>query len=155
MDMILSEDYRKPFIFFWITLLYRQNNYHKHGVLVHTLKVVYAVLKAKDYRFLAVAFLHDIGKPFVAYQRPKDKLQNIYKFTAHEEKSYEMIKNWSFISDWTKQIVRYHFIITDMKRTKNKDLEKYDKLENIWNNFDQNFQEDLQTFLKYDNFGKI
>ncbi len=147
MDMILNEDYRKPFKFFWITLLFKQNHYHKFGVLLHTLKVVYAVIQAKDYRFLAAAFLHDIGKPFVAYQRPQDKVQGIYKFTAHEEKSYEIIKKWPFISNWTKQIVRYHFVIIDMKRNP--------LLEETWSKFDTKFQEDLQIFLKYDNFGKI
>ena len=93
MDMNLTENYRKPFKFFWITLLFRQNNYHRYGVLLHTLKVFYAVLKAKDYKFVAASLLHDIGKPFVAYQKPSDIAQGIYSFTAHEQKSYEIIKS--------------------------------------------------------------
>jgi len=155
MDMNLTENYRKPFKFFWITLLFRQNNYHRYGVLLHTLKVVLGVIKDNDYRFLAAAFLHDIGKPFVAYQKPSDKEKGIYSFTSHEEKSYDIIKNWPFISDWTKDIVRYHFIILDMKRKKNVEEEKYHKLKNIWNTFDDSFQQDLQIFLKYDSFGKV
>ena len=31
---------------FWETLLFKQNKWHRHGVLIHTLKVVYQVLKA-------------------------------------------------------------------------------------------------------------
>ncbi|MBT6107968.1 MAG: phosphohydrolase, partial [Campylobacteraceae bacterium] len=81
--------------------------------------------------------------------------KGIYSFTSHEEKSYDIIKNWPFISDWTKDIVRYHFIILDMKRKKNKEEEKYQDLKNIWNTFDDSFQQDLQIFLKYDSFGKV
>jgi hypothetical protein len=156
MDMDLIEICRKPIKFFFITLFFRQNNYHKYGVLLHTLKVLYGVLKAKDYRFITVALLHDIGKPFVAYQKPSDKLNKIYSFTAHEEKSYNIIKNIPFISSWTKDIVRYHFLIIDMKRKKeNNEVEGYLKLEKIWNSLSGDFKQDLEIFLKYDNFGKI
>jgi hypothetical protein len=155
MDMSLTENYRRPILFFWITLLYKQNNYHKYGVLLHTLKVFYGVLKAKDYRFLVASLLHDIGKPFVAYQKPTDIKNGIYSFTAHEEKSYQLIKNWFFISHWTKHIVKYHFLILDMKRKKEKDdIENYEKLLKIWNSLDNDFKKDLKTFLKYDNYGK-
>jgi len=42
-----------------------------------------------------------------------------------------------------------------MKRKKNKEEEKYQDLKNIWNTFDDSFQQDLQIFLKYDSFGKV
>jgi len=154
--MITIENYKSKRSFFWITLLFTQNNYHKYGVLLHTLKVVYGVLKDRNYKFLAAAFLHDIGKPFVAYQKPQDKIDNIYSFTNHEEKSYQIIENWLFISDWTKQIVRYHFLIIDMKRKKeNNNIKMFKKLEKDWVNLTPNLQEDLRTFLKYDNYGKV
>jgi hypothetical protein len=156
MDMNLKEISKKRSCkFFFITLFFRQNDYHKHGVSVHTLKVVYKVLIEKDYKFLAAAILHDIGKPYVAYQRPQDIENNIYKFTNHEEKSYEIIKSWPFVSTWTKNIVRYHFIIIDLKRKKENNDKAYIKLEQKWNSFDKKFQEELETFLKYDNFGKV
>ena len=140
---------------FWITVLFKQNNYHKYGVLLHTLKVVYGAIKDKNYKFILPALLHDIGKPFVAYQKPTDIVLDIYSFTNHEEKSYQLIKNWFFISSWTKEIVRYHFIIRDMKRTKEKNnLEKFYILEKTWNSLDENLILDLKIFLKYDDFGK-
>ncbi len=83
---------------FWITLLFKQNEYHKYGVLLHTFKVLYGVLKARDYKFIASALFHDIGKPIVAYQKPEDILVDEYSFTDHEEKSYQIIKNWFFLS---------------------------------------------------------
>ena len=151
----MIENYKTNQKFFWITLLFVQNNYHRYGVLLHTLKVVYGVCKDKNYRFLAAALLHDIGKPFVAYQKSSDKIDGIYSFTSHEEKSYQIIKNWPFVSDWTKQIVRYHFLILDMQRKKNNNINKFKELEEKWVKFTLTFQEDLKTFLKYDNFGKM
>ena len=139
---------------FWITTLFKQNNYHKYGVLLHTLKVAYGAIKDRNYKFIIPALFHDIGKPFVAYQKPTDIPLNIYSFTNHEEKSYQLIKNWFFISDWTKQIVRYHFIISDMQRSKKNNLNKFYKLEKTWNSLDKNLISDLKIFLKYDDFGK-
>jgi len=139
---------------FWITLLFKQNNYHKYGVLLHTLKVMYGAVKDKNYKFIVPALLHDIGKPFVAYQKDTDIPLGIYSFTNHEEKSYQLIKNYSFISQWTKDIVRYHFIIIDMQRCKVNNIDKYNKLNKIWNTLDDNFIKDLKKFLKYDDFGK-
>jgi gamma-glutamylcyclotransferase (GGCT)/AIG2-like uncharacterized protein YtfP len=92
--------------------------------LGHTLKVLYGVLKAKDYKYIAVAILHDIGKPFVAYQDEEDILVGEYSFTDHEEKSYEIVKNWFFLSQWTKNLIRYHYIIRDIKNSKRKGLTK-------------------------------
>ena len=140
---------------FWRTLLFRQNNYHRYGVLLHTLKVLYTVLKTNDYRFIASALLHDIGKPFVAYQDDEDKLTGEYSFTNHEEKSYQIIKNWFFISKWTKNIVRYHYIIRDIRKCKEKNnTTRLKELEESWTQLDNKFINDLETFLKYDDFGK-
>jgi hypothetical protein len=140
---------------FWITLLFKQNKWHKHGVLGHTLKVLYGVLKAKDYKYIAVAILHDIGKPFVAYQDEEDILVGEYSFTDHEEKSYEIVKNWFFLSQWTKNLIRYHYIIRDIKNSKRKGLTKrLARLEKSWATLDKDFIKDLEKFLIYDDYGK-
>ena len=140
---------------FFITLFIKQNNYHKYGVLLHTIKVMYGAFLDKKYKFIVPALLHDIGKPFVAYQKKEDIALDIYSFTNHEEKSYQIIKNWFFISSWTKDIVRYHFLIVDMKRTKEKnDIKKLQRLEKTWNSLSHDLVTDLHIFLKYDEFGK-
>ena len=59
---------------FYITLFIKQNKWHRYGVLLHTFAVAFHILKAKEYKMLAAAFLHDIGKPYVAYQNEKDKI---------------------------------------------------------------------------------
>jgi len=140
---------------FWITLLFKQNKWHKHGVLIHTFKVLFGVLKAKDYRFIAVALFHDIGKPFVAYQDDEDKITGEYSFTDHEEKSYQIVKNWFFLSSWTKKVIRYHYIIRDIKNSKRKGLiKRLERLEKSWEQLDENFIKDLEQFLIYDDYGK-
>ena len=140
---------------FWITLLFKQNKYHKYGVLLHTFKVILAAIKAKDYKFLASALLHDIAKPFVAYIDNKKEDGYGYSFTDHEEKSYQIIENWFFISDWTKDIVRYHYLIRDISKCKDKkNLIRLERLEQSWATLDENFISYLHTFLKYDDFGK-
>ena len=141
---------------FWITLLFKQNKWHKHGVLVHTLKVLFGVVKAKDYKFIAVALFHDIGKPFVAYQDDEDKITGEYSFTDHEERSYQIVKNWFFLSSWTKKVIRYHYIIRDIKNSKRKGLTKrLERLEKSWEQLDENFIKDLEQFLIYDDYGKV
>ncbi len=150
--LVKNSIYSKTFL---ITLFIKQNNYHRYGVLLHTLKVMYGAFKDKNYKFIAPALLHDIGKPFVAYQKPSDKIMNIYSFTNHEEKSYQIIKNWFFLSNWTKDIVRYHFILRDMQRIKEIDnVEKYKNLEKRYLRLTKKFILDLHTFQKYDDFGK-
>ncbi|MEO1938451.1 MAG: HD domain-containing protein, partial [Sulfurimonas sp.] len=59
----------KPFL---KTLLWKQNKHHRHGVLLHTLRVAYYAMKNGDFKMLPAALLHDIGKPVVAYQKPED-----------------------------------------------------------------------------------
>jgi len=142
-------------IAFWETLLFKQNRWHKHGVFRHTLKVVYQVLKARDYKFLAAAFFHDLGKPIVAYRKDKDFETKEYSFTDHEEKSYQIVKNWPFLSDWSKDMIRYHYLIRDrsnsLKRGQTKRLER---IERIWSTLSPEFIKDLEQFLIYDDKGK-
>lgn len=140
---------------FFITLFWKQNSHHKHGVLVHTLKVTYFLIKKKQYNMIMAGLLHDIGKPFVAYQKPEDILKNEYSFTDHEEKSYQIIKNWLFISDYTKQLVRWHYLIRKRsKANKKNNIEEVEQCDNILNSFSIDFQKDLYTFLKCDDLGK-
>jgi len=56
---------------------------------------------------LLAGLLHDIGKPVVAYQKEEDIALGEYSFTDHEEMSYLIIKDWKFVSDYTKKLVRY------------------------------------------------
>ena len=140
---------------FFITLFIKQNKHHKHSVLVHTIKVFYYCLKRKNYKMLTSALLHDIGKPIVAYQKPEDIIINEYSFTDHEEKSYQIIKNISFISSYTKELVRYHYLIRGMEKAKAKDdFTKYNSFLLKWNSLNQNFQQDLEEFLICDDLGK-
>ena len=52
-------------------------------------------------------------------------------------------------------MVRYHYIIRDLQKAKEKNnLKKLKRLEKIWAKLDNNFKNDLKVFLKYDDFGK-
>jgi CRISPR/Cas system-associated endonuclease Cas3-HD len=140
---------------FWITLLFKQNRYHRYGVFLHTLKVLLGVLKDRNYKYIAVALFHDIGKPFMAYQDEEDKKTGEYSFTDHEEKSYQIVKNWFFLSLWTKNMIRYHYIIRDIQRSKEKNnLKRLARLEHSWGKLDSKFVKNLEIFLKYDDYGK-
>ena len=140
--------------FFLYSLFWKQNKHHKHGVLVHTLRVVYYTIKNGDYKMVAAALLHDIGKPFVAYQKPEDVINKEFSFTNHEEISYQIIKNIPFISDYTKKLVRYHFLIRDIKKSKEKNPKRYKVKKRIYDKLDESFKQDLKRFLKYDDLGK-
>lgn len=132
-----------------------QNKYHQHGVFVHTMRVVYYTLKAGDFKLLGAAFFHDIGKPFVAFEKDDEDVEfNEYSFTDHEEMSYEIVKNWFFLSDYSKKIIRYHYLIRDIKKSKHEDLARYEKKLLIWNSLNDAFCLDLERFLKYDDLGK-
>ncbi len=140
---------------FFKSLFFVQNKWHQHGVLVHTLRVLYHVIKRKEYRFIAAAILHDIGKPFCAFVKDEeDREFNEYSFTDHEERSYEIIKNWPFLSSYTKNMVRYHYLIRDIKKSKEEDLTRYAKKIEIWDTLDDDFKEDLAEFLICDDLGK-
>ncbi len=148
---------------FLITLFIRQNKHHRHSVLVHTLKVFWYALLYKP-KFCAAALLHDIGKPFVA---TLDEDECGYSFTNHEEKSYQIIKNWLLISSYTKDIVRYHYlkrrIIKDYekllkrKNSSNGDLitkESIEKMIEIYSSLSENFKKDLKFFQEIDDRAK-
>lgn len=139
---------------FFTTLFLKQNGHHRHGVVMHTLRVFYYTLQNRDYRMLSAALLHDIGKPVVAYQKAEDIPLGEYSFTDHEEKSYEIIKNWRFVSEYTKVLVRYHYLIRDISKHKIKDPIRHNEKLRIWNTLTPQLQDDLRLFLRYDDFGK-
>ncbi len=140
---------------FWETLILKQNKWHRHGVLIHTLKVVYQVLKAKDYRFLATAFFHDLGKPIVAFRDEEDMITQEYSFRDHEEKSYLIVKNWPILSSWSKDMIRFHYLIRDRINSKKKGhLTRLAKLDAAWDKLSPEFIKDLELFLIYDDKGK-
>lgn len=142
---------------FWKSLLYRQNNYHRYGVFRHTMMVAYHLLKAKEYRLLPASILHDLGKPFTAKPDAKDieRGRGEMSFTNHEEISYQIIKNWSFVSYYTKEIVRYHYLIRGMSKARQKgELPKHKRLQRIWNGLSDEMKKDLALFLKADDLAK-
>ncbi len=142
----------KPFL---DSLFFTQNKWHQHGVLVHTLRVTYESLKAGDWKFFAAGLLHDIGKPFTAFKKDAEDYEyDEWSFTDHEERSYQIIKNWTFISDYTKRIVRYHYLIRDIKKSKTEDYERYLEKKAIWDSLDVSMHRDLERFLVYDDRGK-
>ncbi|MEA1892733.1 MAG: HD domain-containing protein [Campylobacterota bacterium] len=137
------------------SLFFTQNKWHQHGVFVHTLRVTYYALKSKDYKLISAALLHDIGKPFVAFTKDEeDREFNEYSFTDHEEVSYQIIKNYTFISEYTKNIVRYHYLIRDIKKSKTEDYARYKIKKVIWDNLGDEMKKDLERFLRYDDAGK-
>ncbi|MCW8894375.1 MAG: HD domain-containing protein [Sulfurimonas sp.] len=152
MNRVKNSFFSKPFL---MSLFFTQNKWHQHGVLVHTMRVVYYTLKAGELKLFAAALLHDIGKPSIAYKKDEEDIEfHEYSFTDHEERSYQMIKNWSFISDYTKNIVRYHYLIRDIKKSKKEDLARYAKKIEIWKSLDDDIKIDLDKFLLFDDLGK-
>lgn len=145
-----------------VTLFIKQNQYHKYSVLRHTLEVARECVKNKRYDFLAAAILHDIGKPVVASQDEEDIIKKTYSFTGHEEKSYQIIKNWRFVSEKTKILVRYHYLITGMasdlrkyrKTQNNKFLVSYESRLEIWDSLSEELQNSLLLFKIFDDNGK-
>ena len=144
--------FSRPFL---VSLFFTQNKWHQHGVLMHTLRVTYHVLRAGNFKFFASAILHDIGKPTVAFKKDEEDIEfDEYSFTDHEERSYQMIKNLPFISQYTKNIVRYHYLIRDIKKSKTEDIKRYNDKIKIWNSLSDEMHEDLRKFLIYDDLGK-
>lgn len=142
----------KPFL---TTLFLKQNKHHRHSVLGHTLKVAYSAVKMKHYRFIIPALLHDVGKPFCAYQDANDQLHGIYSFTNHEELSWLIVKRWSIFSAWTKDIVRYHYLVRDMYlcETKGKKA-RLKRIQKRWDKLSPKMQDDLRFFIQIDDAGK-
>jgi len=139
---------------FFITLFFKQNNWHKFSVLGHTFSLICHLIINKQHKMLLAGLLHDIGKPYVAFQDEKDKISNEYSFHNHEEISYHLIKNLQ-ITTYTKNLVRYHYLARGMQKAKEKKLErKYKRLKRIYDNLDDSFKNDLKIFMKYDDLAK-
>lgn len=140
---------------FWKSLLFTQNKWHQHGVLVHTLRVVYNVIKAREFRFFTAALLHDIGKPYAAFKKDEEDIKfNEYSFTDHEERSYQIIKNWYFVSSYTKSIVRYHYLIRDLSKSIKENPKRYERKKKIWDKLSDELKDDLAIFLIHDDVAK-
>ena len=139
---------------FFITLFFKQNKWHKFGVLLHTFAVVFHIIKSKKYKMIPAGFLHDIGKPYVAFQDEKDKITNEYSFHNHEEISYQIIKNWK-VSEYTKKLVRYHYLIRGMQKAKDRNnIERYNRMKRAFDSLNSNFIKDLKLFMHFDDLGK-
>ena len=140
---------------FFITLFIKQNKWHRFGILIHTLAVAFHIFKAKKYSMLSAAFLHDVGKPYVAYQNEEDKITGEYSFHNHEEASYRIIKDWK-ISEYTKKLVRYHYLIRGMQKAKEKNhLARYNRMKRTFENLDEGFIKELELFMYFDDLGKL
>ncbi|MDA7816584.1 HD domain-containing protein [Sulfurimonas sp.] len=152
MNMTNNSVLSKPFL---KSLFFTQNKWHQHGVLLHTLRVTYYALKHGDFKFIGACLLHDVGKPFTAFVKDNEDIEfNEYSFTDHEERSYQIIKDWAFVSDYTKTIVRYHYLIRDIKNSRSKDIQRHDKKKKIWDELSHEIKADLLDFLRYDDLGK-
>lgn len=137
------------------SLFFTQNKWHQHGVFMHTLHVTYHIVKARNFRFFTAGLLHDVGKPFTAFKKDEEDFEfHEWSFTDHEERSYQIIKNWPFISEYTKSIVRYHYLIRDIRKSKKEDFNRYIDKQAIWESLDERMQADLALFLEYDDAGK-
>ena len=144
--------FSKPFLH---SLFFMQNKWHQHGVLLHTLRVIYYTLKARQYKMLMAALLHDLGKPSTAFVKDEEDIEfGEYSFTDHEERSYQMIKNWFFISEYTKNMVRYHYLIRDIKKSITEDPQRHIQKTKVWESLDEDMHNDLKLFLKFDDLGK-
>jgi len=148
-----------------ITIFWKQNSWHRHWVLIHTLKVSWRIIKKRKFRMLTAWLLHDIWKPFVS---TRDKSKGLsFSFNWHEEKSYQLIKKIPFISKYTKKLVRWHYLIRWTKKAKEKSKDKnrnkeertfwyneYIRQRAVWKKLDKNFRKDLKKFIKYDDYWK-
>ena len=147
--------YKKPF---WVTLFWKQNKYHRHGVLVHTLKVLYHVTKTGRFDLIPAALLHDIGKPFVAHHDAEDIKGGCkeYSFTNHEEISWYLIRNWPswLLSDYSKEVIRHHYLIRALGKEKTKNPKKYNRLKKRWDKLSKDMKKDLKTFIIADDLAK-
>lgn len=141
---------------FFVTMFIKQNKHHAHSVLGHTVKVTWELIKKGRWDLVPAGILHDIAKPLSAYQDARDIEEGLgfYSFTNHEVFGYHMIKNWP-ISDYTKNIVRYHYLIRGMHKARLRDNQpKLRRLKRIWNKLDDDFKDDLAAFMVADDLGK-
>jgi len=148
-----------------ITIFWKQNSWHRHGVLIHTLKVTWWSIKDWSYKMIPAWLLHDIWKPSTSTRDDTKELS--FSFHWHEEKSYQIIKNIPFISEYTKKLVRWHYLIRWISKAKEKSLDskrsdkdrkhwdsEYIRQQEVWKKLDENFKKDLALFLKYDDYWK-
>jgi len=153
---MLKNRFKKPF---WVTLFWHQIKWHRHGTFIHTLKVAYHVAKVGRWDLVPAALLHDIGKPITAYHDADDIAGGCvdYSFTLHEEIGYRLIEKlpeW-LVSDYTKNVVRYHYHIRGMHKARKKgNTGRYNRMKRDWVGFDDNFKKDLALFLKADDLAK-
>lgn len=130
---------------------------------MHTLKVFWLALVSES-KFCAAALFHDIGKPLVA---TLDEDGYDYSFTNHEERSYQIVKNWPFISEFTKDLIRHHYItrrierdserLKEGKNSSNGDLvtqEGINEMIKTYNSFSREFKMDLKKFKVLDDKAK-
>lgn len=161
----MNKEKRANIIHKLIATFWKQNSWHKHWVFIHTLKVTFYIIKNKKYKMITAGLLHDIWKPIVATVDNTKKLS--YSFTWHEEKSYQIIKNIPFISDYSKNLIRRHYLIRWIKKANKKSMdqnrsieersfwkEEYRRQSEIYKDLDEDFKKDLSLFLKYDDLGK-
>jgi len=149
---IKNSFFSKPFL---KSLFFTQNKWHQHGILVHTLRVVYYTFKAGQYKMLGAALFHDVGKPFTAFVKDEeDRKYNEYSFTDHEERSYQIIKNWPFLTEYTKDMVRYHYLIRDIHLSETRNRERHLEKKAIWESLSNAMRNDLEIFLTLDDLGK-
>ena len=149
--MKLKRVFRKEF---FITLFLKQNKHHRFGVLLHTLALVYHTTRHKQYKMIPSAFLHDIGKPIITFQDEKDKITGEYSFYNHEELSYQVIKSWKILT-YTKNLVRYHYLIRGMYKAKERNqIGKYKRMKRSYDKLDSYFINDLELFMKFDDLAK-
>lgn len=140
---------------FWMTLFVKQNKWHKHSVLVHTLKVTWFLILHKKYDMIMAGLLHDVAKPLSAIQDDRDKEVGDYSFTNHEAMGYHVIKKWPFISERTKTLVRYHYLMRGMYLAEKRgQIGKYNRQKRIWDKLDDKMKKDLSDFLYCDDLGK-
>ena len=152
MNRVKNHFFSRPFL---RSIFFIQNKWHQHGVFIHTLRVTYYILRAKEFGFFAAGVLHDIGKPFCAFKKDSEDIEfGEYSFSDHEERSYEIIKDWFFLSDYTKMIVRYHYLIRDIKKSKDEDYARYEIKKKIWDSLSEDLKKDLERFLLFDDLGK-
>lgn len=152
----MSEINNKIFSYAFLNSLFcTQNKWHQHGVFVHTLRVTYYALKGGGFKFLAAGLLHDVGKPYSAFKKDDEDYEfDEWSFTDHEERSYQIIKSWPFVSEYTKNIVRYHYLIRDIRKSKTENIKRHVIKQAIWDSLDDTMHKDLHQFLEYDDRGK-
>ncbi len=144
---------------FFMTMFIKQNKYHAHSVLGHTIKVAYELIRKDRWDLVPAGILHDIAKPLSAHQDKEDieEGQGNYSFTNHEIFGYYLIKDWPewLVSNYTKDIVRHHYLIRGMSKAKKKgNFAKYRRLRRIWDKLDNDFKADLGVFMAADDLGK-